>query len=102
MRHRLGDECEWTCPYCDQAMICPNCVPDSPRHAQATFDHVYPKSAGGPSTLDNLVLCCEKCNVEKSDKILTASEIFRPASLTVNIGTLLSPMMERWTGGEMS
>ena len=34
-----------------------------------TIDHVIPRRAGGPSTWDNLVCCCRKCNMRKSDKL---------------------------------
>ena len=32
-----------------------------------TFDHVMPKSKGGPNTLDNAQTLCYPCNQEKSD-----------------------------------
>jgi HNH endonuclease len=34
------------------------------------FDHIYPWSAGGPSTVDNIQLLCGTCNRRKSNKIL--------------------------------
>ena len=34
-----------------------------------TIDHVVPKHAGGPATWENLVCCCRKCNMKKSDKL---------------------------------
>jgi len=33
-----------------------------------TLDHVLPKSRGGKNTWNNLVTCCAKCNVNKSDR----------------------------------
>lgn len=33
-------------------------------------DHVIPESAGGPTTLDNLVTACQDCNRGKSAKPL--------------------------------
>lgn len=33
-----------------------------------TIDHVIPRSRGGPSSWDNLVACCSKCNGKKGDK----------------------------------
>lgn len=33
-----------------------------------TLDHVTPKSRGGPSTWENLVACCRKCNERKGQK----------------------------------
>ena len=35
-----------------------------------TVDHYIPKSKGGVSTIDNLIPLCEKCNVNKDNKIL--------------------------------
>ncbi len=32
------------------------------------WEHIIPKSRGGPDTIDNMVLCCQKCNCSKSDK----------------------------------
>ena len=33
-------------------------------------DHIYPKSAGGGDEFINLITACEKCNGQKSGKIL--------------------------------
>lgn len=33
-----------------------------------TADHVIPRNAGGPSTIDNLVAACQPCNRAKSDR----------------------------------
>lgn len=38
-------------------------------------DHVIPRSAGGPDTLDNLVTACWDCNRGKSDKPLDGWKI---------------------------
>ena len=35
-----------------------------------TIDHVVPKRHGGQATWDNLVCCCRKCNMKKSDKLV--------------------------------
>lgn len=32
------------------------------------WEHIIPRSRGGPDTIDNMVLCCPKCNQSKSDK----------------------------------
>lgn len=34
-----------------------------------TIDHVIPQSSGGTETLDNMVCCCPKCNVEKGSTV---------------------------------
>ncbi len=35
-----------------------------------TIDHVIPKRAGGRASWENLVCCCRRCNMKKSDKLL--------------------------------
>ncbi len=35
-----------------------------------TIDHVVPRRLGGPSTWENLVTCCRRCNARKGDKTL--------------------------------
>ena len=35
-----------------------------------TVDHVVPRRLGGPTSWDNLVCCCKKCNTKKGDKTL--------------------------------
>jgi len=35
-----------------------------------TVDHVVPRSKGGKNTWENLVACCETCNVQKGDRDL--------------------------------
>jgi len=29
------------------------------------YDHIYARHRGGKTTLDNIVLCCQKCNNKK-------------------------------------
>ncbi len=57
----------------DGGHICHYCwIPlanaESPGTGMATIDHKIPLSRGGSNRLENLVLCCEKCNVEKDDQ----------------------------------
>ena len=49
----------YTCQYC-------GCVP--PRD-ELTVDHIVPRSRGGRSTWDNVVLACMKCNMKKGDRL---------------------------------
>lgn len=46
--------------------VCQYCLKHTP-YEQATKDHVYPKSKGGPNEASNLVLSCKKCNSIKKD-----------------------------------
>jgi HNH endonuclease len=43
------------CAYC-------NC------HEELEWEHIIPKSRGGAESIDNMVLCCKKCNCSKSDR----------------------------------
>ena|SRR2546427_1446333 len=45
------------CAYCD-------CLGD------LHWEHIIPKSKGGPDSIDNMVQACPKCNLSKSDKDL--------------------------------
>ncbi len=47
----------YTCQYCGATS------------KDLTIDHVVPKRAGGGASWDNLVACCRKCNMKKSDKL---------------------------------
>jgi 5-methylcytosine-specific restriction endonuclease McrA len=35
---------------------------------ELSWDHIIPKSKGGPDTADNLILCCKSCNSSKASK----------------------------------
>lgn len=48
----------YTCQYCGH------------KGRDLTVDHVIPKRLGGPTSWDNLVCCCRKCNSKKGDKTL--------------------------------
>jgi 5-methylcytosine-specific restriction endonuclease McrA len=45
-----------------------------------TLDHVVPRRHGGPSTWENLVTCCRKCNTKKGDRSVqqTGMKLKRP------------------------
>jgi 5-methylcytosine-specific restriction endonuclease McrA len=47
----------YTCQYCGSTT------------KDLTIDHVIPKRAGGKASWDNLVTCCRRCNIKKSDKL---------------------------------
>ncbi len=38
-------------------------------------DHVMPRSLGGQSTWENLVVCCQDCNAKKANKTLKQAEM---------------------------
>lgn len=48
----------YTCQYCHQQM----------KRADLNIDHVMPRSRGGPTTWDNVVTSCVRCNVRKGNR----------------------------------
>lgn len=57
----------YTCQYCGS------------NTKDMTIDHVVPKRHGGNASWENLVCCCRKCNMKKSDKLVHQSgmKLFR-------------------------
>ena len=51
----------FTCQYCGDIF----------NSNELTFDHVIPKSKGGETKWENVVAACGKCNLKKSDLLLT-------------------------------
>jgi 5-methylcytosine-specific restriction endonuclease McrA len=47
----------WTCQYCGEKF----------KTHQLTFDHVIPKSRGGPTTWENICTACQDCNLLKGN-----------------------------------
>lgn len=50
----------YTCQYCGRR----------PAREDLTIDHVVPRSRGGRSTWENVVLACQDCNARKGDRML--------------------------------
>jgi 5-methylcytosine-specific restriction endonuclease McrA len=57
LREQLSEQQNWRCCYCGVRMEGANDAVDAP-----TFEHVVPRSRGGPDELDNLVIACRQCN----------------------------------------
>ena len=57
LRRQVVDRAEGRCEYCGLSQI----------GQEATFhvDHVMPRAAGGPTTLENLALACVSCSLRK-------------------------------------
>jgi 5-methylcytosine-specific restriction endonuclease McrA len=51
--NKLFMEQGWQCAYCES----PNSL---------HWEHIIPRSRGGPDMIDNLVLACSRCNLEKA------------------------------------
>lgn len=49
----------YTCQYCGHSSH------------DLTVDHVIPRRFGGPTSWENLVCCCKRCNTRKGDKTLS-------------------------------
>jgi 5-methylcytosine-specific restriction endonuclease McrA len=62
-RRNIAIRDERRCQYCNQELS----------NDEQTLDHVIPKSRGGKSTWENLVLCCRPCNRRKADQTLRES-----------------------------
>ena len=50
----------WTCQYCGK----------KGNRKTLTIDHVIPKSKGGKTDWNNLVVSCSSCNTKKGDELL--------------------------------
>jgi len=50
----------FSCGYCLRQLL----------PSELTYDHVVPRAKGGPTTWDNVVAACPKCNVRKGSKLL--------------------------------
>ncbi len=49
----------FTCQYCGESFPTP----------ELTFDHVIPRSKGGRTTWENVVTCCQVCNLIKGNRL---------------------------------
>jgi len=55
LKHKHGSKC----PICNT------------KKYPLVFDHIYPKSRGGSDKSINLRLICARCNIIKSDKVIS-------------------------------
>lgn len=70
------------CAYCNRRF-------DS-RYLWPTFDHVVPRSKGGPDYITNGLAVCEPCNVRKADKMPTEAQLAYQAALMPRLLALYS------------
>lgn len=59
---------EGKCNYCGNDVIIPENRKYFKSENRAVIDHTIPVVGGGSNSFDNLVLSCQKCNMEKLDK----------------------------------
>lgn len=58
--------------------VCAYCGKQDLEGADLTVDHVVPKALGGTDALDNCIISCRRCNIQKSDKQLIRHQWFSP------------------------
>ena len=51
-------------------------------------DHIIPIDAGGKTTAENLITSCERCNVEKSNKIINSKELLEEVRKRNNLANI--------------
>jgi 5-methylcytosine-specific restriction endonuclease McrA len=80
---------------------CQYCGRNEPAH-KLSLDHVIPRSLGGPTTWENLVCCCLRCNSRKggrTPKQARMTLMSRPTKPRVNpmlIQSMEDPRYECW------
>lgn len=81
--HRLWEEQDGKCFYCDREMAAP--LTQRLRHRKrpdaATIDHVVPQAAGGAAEWPNEVAACRTCNAAKADAPPSDDDLTRLARL---------------------
>lgn len=73
IRARLAEAQNWRCAHCGGRMDGVGADANAP-----TFEHVIPKSRGGPDTISNLVIAHARCNHDRGVKPLIFAEDFVP------------------------
>ena len=82
----------YTCQYCGKR----------PPKEELTIDHIVPRSKGGKSTWENVVLACQRCNTRKGSKTPQAVDMEllktpkRPHWLSTMKATLRGPDRPIW------
>jgi hypothetical protein len=65
-------------------------MPQSAREFRFQIDHVIARQHGGPSTSENLALCCGRCNLHKGPNLAGID------SLTGQLVRLFDPRQDVW------
>jgi len=72
---------------------------------ELTIDHIIPRSKGGNNSWDNLVTCCHKCNLFKSNRTPSEAGMVlktRPYEPSVFSDILNSSVEKAWNDFKMS
>ncbi|HUG91217.1 MAG TPA: HNH endonuclease signature motif containing protein [Planctomycetaceae bacterium] len=83
LRRAVADRAAGRCEYCR--------LPDALQIGGFEVDHVIPRSAGGPTTLENLAWACPHCNAAK----WAHADGLDP--VTGETLALFNPRTDRWT-----
>ena len=75
-RRNIFERDENTCQYCKKKYD----------RSELTLDHVVPRSRGGTSTWQNIVLACIRCNMKKGDRL----------PQEINMKLLRKPIKPQW------
>ena len=65
-RQSIFERDKFTCQYCGQKF----------ESKQLNLDHVIPREKGGPTTWENVVCSCIKCNTRKANKLPQQANMF--------------------------
>lgn len=76
----IRDECK--CQYCGTKLVMGN----------LTFDHVWPKSRGGPTNFSNIVAACMACNARKANRVGFMKPFREPREPTQREMVALKPL----------
>jgi len=87
---RAGDRCE----YCRLSQL--------GQEARFHLDHVMPRAAGGPTTVDNLALACVSCSLRKGASQTALDPDSGAAVPLFNPRTQAWPDHFRWDGVRMA
>lgn len=77
----------YRCQYCGR----------KPSLKELNYDHVHPRSKGGPTTWENIVTSCVTCNLQKGNKTLKQAGMklrkqpMRPRSLPMSASPIVLP-----------
>ena len=82
----------------NQCQYCTRVFPSS----QLSLDHVMPRSRGGPTTWENVVCCCLRCNTRKGGRtpqearMKLMSKPKKPRNHPLLVDKLKNPKYETW------
>jgi 5-methylcytosine-specific restriction endonuclease McrA len=85
-RRNIFEHYNFTCCYCGKKFP----KPSKDKKPELNLDHVIPRSKGGPTNWNNIVLSCVPCNTKKDDKALEE----------VHMKLLVKPSRPKWNGNQ--